>query len=313
MQSHSTAGRGLAILAGAAFVGGALYVMLEDAIKSGNWTTTHLLMPVIVGGTIASGHLVWRALSERKPISAAGLALVFLAGTALTVFASVGRQAETADSKVATVTSANDVIAERKAERSKAVKRLDQANTMAEQEMTGQKCGVRCGDWKTRAREVEARIKQLDAEIKSLGVAKPAAPEADRIARAASYFGADFEKAKAAVFVFQPFALSLFLELGAIIMLGYGLSPAAGQQPVPARVAAPASLAITEESRDITDAEIEQLRKLLLATRGPMTNQEIADRLEVSKGEASKRISKLVSAGYASRERVGRNVAVSLH
>jgi predicted transcriptional regulator len=63
---------------------------------------------------------------------------------------------------------------------------------------------------------------------------------------------------------------------------------------------------------DTTDAELEELRKLL-RTKGALTNNEIAELMGVVKSEASKRVSKAVAAGMVSRRRIGREVAVTLH
>ena len=71
--------------------------------------------------------------------------------------------------------------------------------------------------------------------------------------------------------------------------------------------------AITEENRDITDAEIDELRKLLLKSRRPLTNDEVAHGLSVSKGHASKRVTKSVQAGVVKRRKTGRTVAITLH
>lgn len=69
--------------------------------------------------------------------------------------------------------------------------------------------------------------------------------------------------------------------------------------------------AITETEPMPDDRELAELRKLLVGRSRPMTNQEIADSLGVSKAESSKRISKAVAAGIAKREPRGREVAVT--
>lgn len=61
-----------------------------------------------------------------------------------------------------------------------------------------------------------------------------------------------------------------------------------------------------------TDAELEELRKLLQA-RGALTNNELAALMGVVKSEASKRVTKAVAAGMVSRRRIGREVAITLH
>jgi Fic family protein len=62
----------------------------------------------------------------------------------------------------------------------------------------------------------------------------------------------------------------------------------------------------------ITDAELDELRKLL-RRHGTLTNQEVASLAGVSKGEASKRVSKAVKAGIVSRVKAGKYVAITLH
>ena len=82
----------------------------------------------------------------------------------------------------------------------------------------------------------------------------------------------------------------------------------------PAKVPTRQALDWTEAPK-ITDAELAQLRKLLkrYQVHGPLTNQRIATLLGVSKGEASKRVSKAVKAGIVSRVKLGKHVAITLH
>lgn len=70
-------------------------------------------------------------------------------------------------------------------------------------------------------------------------------------------------------------------------------------------------VAVTEGEPLPTDAELEQLRKLLVGRAVPLTNQEIAAKLKLSKAEASKRVSKAVRAGLVRREPRGREVAIT--
>ena len=45
--------------------------------------------------------------------------------------------------------------------------------------------------------------------------------------------------------------------------------------------------------------------------RQPLTNDEMADRMGVSKSESSKRVTNAISAGYVKRIRTGREVAIT--
>ena len=85
---------------------------------------------------------------------------------------------------------------------------------------------------------------------------------------------------------------------------------------MPRHVAASATPTVettTEEFRDVTDGQLEELKRLLKTAGRPLTNQEVADQLSVSKGESSKRVTRLVKAGFAKRHRLGRRVAIVLH
>lgn len=62
----------------------------------------------------------------------------------------------------------------------------------------------------------------------------------------------------------------------------------------------------------VSDAELAELRRIL-RRRKSLTNQQVADLMGVTKGEASKRVSKAVAAGIVSRRKAGKQVAITLH
>ncbi|MEW5705122.1 MAG: hypothetical protein AB1781_11150 [Pseudomonadota bacterium] len=62
----------------------------------------------------------------------------------------------------------------------------------------------------------------------------------------------------------------------------------------------------------VTDAELDELRQLLRRL-GPLSNKQVARLMKVTKGEASKRVSKAVAAGMVSRTKIGKEVAITLH
>lgn len=229
MDMNNTGSRALAITAGLAFTGGGLCILLGDAIATPSaWTIYHALTILTVFGTIAAGHLMTQARRANHWFAAAGFALLFLAGTALVVYSSVGRQAEVSDTKTLAVEAANAEIAAKQAELAKARQRLDDANRYSDKEMTGERCGQRCKDWRLRATEVTAHVRQIEAEIAALGPQKPVNPEAAQMAKLAALFGADEEQATAMLTLVKPFLWTLFFEVGSIVSMGFAFRPFAG-------------------------------------------------------------------------------------
>lgn len=215
-------GRALAIAAGVVATAGALAILLADPITTHHWRLDHAIIPAVVFLTIASGHLTGDALSARRYLSAAGFALLFTAGTLLTVYSSVGSQHAASGDQAADATSRNQQIADKRADLDRARQRFDQAETMATREMTGSRCGQRCDDWKRRAREVAALVRQIEAELATLGGPRTLAPKPQAFAAAAAEFGFDAKTTARRAALLEPFARSLVLEIAAIVAFGYG-------------------------------------------------------------------------------------------
>ncbi len=90
----------------AGFFGLTNYVIFEDVLRHGAAITTdHLLSFAVLVGTFAAGHYFWPTLRHREYGTAAGLALLFVAGTVYCVLTSAGRNAEALTAKAAKVTA----------------------------------------------------------------------------------------------------------------------------------------------------------------------------------------------------------------
>jgi hypothetical protein len=117
-------GRPLAIVAGALFAAGTAGILLEDVIIHGApMTLKHWITVVVIAGTIMVGHQVHKAWHSGLKGSALGFGVLFLVGTLLTVYSSVGRQAEH------TMVASAEVEAADRA-RTRATKGLAEAETM---------------------------------------------------------------------------------------------------------------------------------------------------------------------------------------
>jgi hypothetical protein len=204
--------------------GGACSLLVRDGWTTG-FTLDHALMPVMVGLTILSGHLFWQAVRDWRAFSAIGFAVLAIVGSTLTIYETMGRRAELRDTKVAAAVAANVVIEEKRAELAKATARLEEAENMVKREMTGERCGKRCQDWKVRASEVEAKLEKLSREIAETGGERPVDAKAERAAAVAAILLPDVPevRVKATVGLLEPFALPMFLELGSIVLFGFGL------------------------------------------------------------------------------------------
>jgi hypothetical protein len=224
-MQHTIEGRPLAIVAGALFAAGTAGILLEDVIIHGvPMTLKHWITVVVIAGTIMVGHQVHKAWHSGLKGSALGFGVLFLVGTLLTVYSSVGRQAEH------TMVASAEVEAADKA-RTRASKGLAEAETMLieAQRNLASECksgkGRKCEGIKATVDVYQAAAKGYAAELDKLGPAKVATPEAKRAGELAAVFGANPTKVEAAMILVIPFLTTLFLELGSIICLGYGFRP----------------------------------------------------------------------------------------
>jgi hypothetical protein len=224
-MQHNIEGRPLAILAGALFALGTLGILLEDIIlHAAPFTLKHAITVIVVAGTIMVGHQVHKAWHSGLKGSAIGFGVLFLVGTLLTVYSSVGRQAEH------TMVASAEVEAADKA-RTRATKGLAEAEAMLAdaQRDLARECksgkGKRCDGIAATVAVYTAAAKGYAAELDKLGPVKIATPEAKRAGELAAVFGGNPTKVEAAMILLIPFLTTLFLELGAIICLGYGFRP----------------------------------------------------------------------------------------
>ena len=313
MNSH---GRSLAIVAGLAFLSGGLTILLGPVLLTpALWGQYHVLTILMIGGTIAAGHLTKTAWKARFYLSCFGFLVLFLAGTALVVYNSVGRQAEVSETTALSAEHTNRIITDKQNAIDDARDRLADANANVAREMRGERCGPRCKDWKTRASEIDSHIRLLEAELRQLGPQKPVNVKADKMATVAALFGFDKAKASAVFALLEPFLWTLFFEIGSIVSLGFAFRPfpvstvSSGNIGGGGKVETPKIRLVHTPAED---HEIVALKKALQG-RGNLTNDELAAVMGTTKGEASKRVARAQSLGVVSKHRTGRHVAISLH
>lgn len=237
MHHTTTNGRALAIVAGAAFLVGGLTILLGPVLMTpAQWGQYHVLTILMIGGTIAAGHLTKTAWKARTFLSCIGFLMLFIAGTTLVVYNSVGRQAEVHDTVTLEAESKNSLIEDKRRDIESARSRLEKAEANADRER-GTKCKQRCQDWETAAEDTRHVIRVLESEIKALGAPKPVDAKAAKAGELAGVFGYNRSQASAIAALIEPFLWTIFFEIGSIVSLGFAFRP--GNQPVPVPVKKP--------------------------------------------------------------------------
>ncbi len=243
MRSFSSRGMRNDIGAGILASGGALAILMQGTIKTGHLRLDQALMPILVALTIITGHLTTSAARERKPLSALGFAAVFSIGTLLTIYTSVGSQAKMAGAETATASAAKQSrqriesqMARVEAERTKASNMLAAAQRKLAKECASGR-GSRCRGRQATVAVYQAAVKghnadlaRLNGQLDTLAPAPVTGARVGRMAAVLAIFAADEVKARAryerAFMLFEPFAYSLFLELGALVAFGFGFGHA---------------------------------------------------------------------------------------
>ena len=224
-------GRLLAAVAGCAFAAGGLTILLgKDLLHPFEWLAPQWITILTVFGTIAAGHLLHDAFRGRHVFASVGFLALFISGTVLVVCQSVGRQAETFEATTMSAEATNKAIADKTADLDRAKARRDYADKAADREMTGQRCGTRCKDWRQNAKDISVVIAQTEKEIAALGPQKPVNVQAARMADIAALFGINRSKALASYTMLQPLLWTLFFEIGSIVSLGFAFRQ--GKRPV---------------------------------------------------------------------------------
>lgn len=311
MNNH---GRILAGLSGLAFLAGSLTIILGPALLHPlAWGQYQVLTVLMIVGTIAAGHLAKTAFKARFVLSAFGFGVLFVAGSALVVYNSVGRQAEAHDTVAMERAAANSLIEDKRRDVEAARERLATAERNADRER-GSKCKTKCRDWENAAADARNVIRVLESEIKALGAPKPVDAKADKAGELAAVFGFDRRKAAALAALIEPFLWTIFFEIGSIVSLGFAFRPTVSKVSKPLEDSGNSGGGKAERAqiRLVEDHEVAALKKALQG-RGCVTNDELADLMGVAKGEASKRVAKALELGIVSKRRTGRHVAISMH
>lgn len=225
MRGLTTPARASAIALGCAASAGCAYLLLKDDVLAGRWSDSFVMVPLILGIAVVAGHLAAKALRDRSILSACGFAIAFAVASLMTVYSSVSKQATSTDAKTLEAVASNRDRSVVEAALLDAQIRYKQALDQADAARSSGGCGRVCTDWSKRALEVDARVRELKAELKSMDPQKPVAAGAEKMARVIyRLFGLDPVKVKDFILDVEQLAYTLLFEITAISSFGYGLS-----------------------------------------------------------------------------------------
>lgn len=290
--------RTLAALAALASAGSLLSLQILGGLEATEGASTYTRASMIVAMCAGALLPVFIHMSWVYRLRAVSLVLciAFVALLAYSLPAVVGRTGEIKQAKAAAGVDRATVEADLRATQT----RLSwAADDLARECATG--VGPACRGKTQTVSALEARVEKLRGELR-------AAPAGDLGSETWAWASAGTVSAetirKGSVLAF---AVGLDVAIWALVWMATAL--VSMPTTVSGTVSRASDLVVPA---DTTDAELEELRKLL-RTKGALTNNEIAELMGVVKSEASKRVSKAVAAGMVSRRRIGREVAVTLH
>jgi len=249
MTNSNTGGRRLAILAGALATAGALTILLQDALASGNWKIEHGLIPVLMGVQILTGHLATAALRQWRVIPTIGFFLVAAVATWGVLYTSVGKQsAVQADAAL----EAKDIEA-RRAPISKMISDaeflLADCPAGTAPALFGEKCGLRaamiaecksgkgkrCDGKSYSVTTYEAAIKGYSKDLAEIGPPKATDARAATMAKVISkIWGNSEDVTRETLTLIEPFTYAMIFELAALVSFGFAFGHAsrpASRQP----------------------------------------------------------------------------------
>jgi len=295
---------------GAIFALGTTAVILDDVRHGAEFTTDHVMTVLVILGTIAAGHMFWPAVKALRLMSAIGLALVFAGGTYFCVSGSAGRAAKVAQHREAEATKIADARKDAEIELKKARDARASASANLAKECASGK-GLRCDGLKTALEAADDQVRLYEVRLDRLQPSEQANGELRYTAElVALVIRAPVQEIEKAIGLITPLAKALILELATIVFFGLGF----GHTKV-IKIAAPTmptggTMKVLPAPKQEVVIEVDPVVEALRTVGKPVTNDELAAMLQVSKSTASKWVSdrqKLLR-----RERVGREVQISL-
>ena len=322
MNAHTTSRYYVASWAGLVFatIAGiaATSIIVQDAFPNGpaDWSHArwdHALAPVLVAIT---AFLWLHAVREAKEwkLSAIPLAALAVFCSGLIIFESMGRGAESLDTKIAATAKTVDQYTAIAADYARTKKLVEEAEKWTAAECASGK-GKKCDGQTFILNQRKASADKLKADLEHATAPVPVDARGDRVAFLAGLAGYDGATAKKAAQSLYPLARPLAFEFVMILLLHASVRTRKVSVSVAESVH---SVSTVSEPRALSfegpysDDEIEQIKKALNGMDRPVTNDELAALLGCTKSECSKRWKKAAKAGVLEGKPNGRYVHLKL-
>jgi hypothetical protein len=260
-------------------------LLIEHLDPAGSWAL-YASVPVVTAAIAVLPLFIESGLRAGQVLKSAMMMVLFAVLTAYSLTQLVGRTGEVRDQRVAAASISERpwLMLEDELKRAKA--RVDDADREVLRECKSG-FGSKCDGWKRTLAERQARVAELNRDIFALAPPTVSAPaDAKRIAALLHPWGVTASD----VNMWQPLLLPVGLEFGVWVLLWFGFS---------------------HVSRKPKPQKLDAVEMALARAGRPLTNNELAEALGVTKGAASKMVA--ARSGRVRKERDGKRVMITLH
>jgi uncharacterized membrane protein len=326
---HTWLGLSAAIVVGAT----ATSIIIQDAFPNGfsDWSHAkpeHYRAPVLVGMTailwlFAFNLIEWKRTAKwRVPFwpknvgTTASILAAAIFCSGLVIFESMGRGAESLDTKVAEKTKTVDQYASIAADYERTKGLVKQSETWAAGACASGP-GPKCKGETFTLNQRKASAEALKAQLEQAAAPAPVDARGDRVAFFAGLAKLDGKTAKQFAQMAAPIAHGLAYELVFVLLLHVSVKrrtvaveivEAKAVEVEAAPVEAPKMLTF---EGPFTEEEIDELKRIL-GTHSELCNKDLAEKVGISAGHMSRRCQQAEAAGIISRRKEGKHVYVSL-
>jgi hypothetical protein len=317
-------------MTGALVAGSASAALLVNDVPTNGLTIAHAMSLALLTSAVLSGKVgasLFRKGWRQWPLGLVLCTLSLLA-TVFVVFENGGRRAETHDAKAQFAGRVEmdraKWLANEKSWRDGALDAERHANKWCVK--SGRTAEAKCEEHKANALTLTGYADDAASKARGADIV-PVDAKAKNVAWLLAFTGIqpDRKKAEEAIPMLDPFLVPALLEVLTIAFSfawgAFRVTPAPapvkkpepvdeGEKPGTALVPTKPNLRVLHSA---PEDDLAALRAFFHVGEGPVTNKELAERMGVTEGAASKRVAKLAAAGHVTKAKTGRKAAIHLN